>query len=434
MPAYRPRTWWGVAVAALVAAACKDTTSPRLSAPAGLTNDVQTLGSVFTTALFQSYQAVSDSIGAMAPSLRFGGELLQATSPTTPAEVGRVYSASPQRAQALKQLAIGLAGTGTSSVIPDTLWNSIFAWDPNTHHYYRQSTTGGPDHGVRFLLYAIDPITHQIVESPLTVIGYVDLIDVAGPRRAVPPLRHRSHHPSDRREPADRHRLRGSDRREPRSDRRAASRPSGYASRERPRHARRLHDHRHAILGWLVLRDRRRVRERWDAHPHVQRVILGHERRYRVSGRIHQRPLGAEHPRCDRGSHRVDHDAGRGSRDAIVQSERHAGCRDRGCDGHHHGDAFYPVGHREHHDHGERRRVRPDHRDGQRDHDPSRGREPAVAGRVRGAGTAILAARYRARGDSAAVPPGRESPGGVARSPGDANPPPGSGPAGDFAL
>src|SRR2546426_462457 len=179
MPAYRPRTWWGVAVAALVAAACKDTTSPRLSDPAGLTNDVQTLGSVFTTALFQSYQAVSDSIGAMAPSLRFGGELLQATSPTTPAEVGRVYSASPQRAQALKQLAIGLAGTGTSSVIPDTLWNSIFAWDPNTHHYYRQSTTGGPDHGVRFLLYAIDPITHQIVESPLTVIGYVDLIDVS---------------------------------------------------------------------------------------------------------------------------------------------------------------------------------------------------------------------------------------------------------------
>ena len=117
MPAYRPRTWWGVAVAALVAAACKDTTSPRLSDPAGLTNDVQTLGSVFTTALFQSYQAVSDSIGAMAPSLRFGGELLQATSPTTPAEVGRVYSASPQRAQALKQLAIGLAGTGTSSAV-----------------------------------------------------------------------------------------------------------------------------------------------------------------------------------------------------------------------------------------------------------------------------------------------------------------------------
>src|SRR3989475_4194991 len=179
MPAYRRRTWWGVAVAALVAAACKDTTSPRLSDPAGLTNDVQTLGSVFTTALFQSYQAVSDSIGAMAPPLRFGGELLQATSPTTPAEVSRVYSASPRRAQALKQLAIGLAGTGTSSVIPDTLWNSIFAWDPNTHHYYRQSTTGGPDHGVRFLLYAIDPITHQIIENPLTQIGFVDLIDVS---------------------------------------------------------------------------------------------------------------------------------------------------------------------------------------------------------------------------------------------------------------
>src|SRR3989454_1450607 len=179
MPAYRPRTWWGVAVAALVAAACKDTTSPRLSDPAGLTNDVQTLGSVFTTALFQSYQAVSDSIGAMAPSLRFGGELLQATSPTTPAEVGRVYSASPQRAQALKQLAIGLAGTGTSSVIPDTLYQSVFAYDTVTNHYYRLSTTGGPPQGVRFLLYAVDPITHQIIENPLTQIGFVDLIDVS---------------------------------------------------------------------------------------------------------------------------------------------------------------------------------------------------------------------------------------------------------------
>ena len=178
MPAYRRRTWWGVAVAALVAAACKDTTSPRLSDPAGLTNDVQTLGSVFTTALFQSYQAVSDSIGAMAPPLRFGGELLQATSPTTPAEVSRVYSASPRRAQALKQLAIGLAGTGTSSVIPDTLYGSIFAWDVTTHHYYRESTTGGPATGVRFLLYAVNPTTHQIIESPLTQIGFVDLIDL----------------------------------------------------------------------------------------------------------------------------------------------------------------------------------------------------------------------------------------------------------------
>ena len=178
MPAYRCRTWWGVAVAALVAAACKDTTSPRLSDPAGLTNDVQTLGSVFTTALFQSYQAVSDSIGAMAPSLRFGGELLQATSPTAPAEVGRAYSATPQRAQVLKQLAIALAGSGTASVIPDTLYGSIFAWDVTTHHYYRESTTGGPATGVRFLLYAVNPTTHQIIESPLTQIGFVDLIDL----------------------------------------------------------------------------------------------------------------------------------------------------------------------------------------------------------------------------------------------------------------
>ena len=178
MPAYRRRTWWGVAVAALVAAACKDTTSPRLSDPAGLTNDVQTLGSVFTTALFQSYQAVSDSIGAMAPPLRFGGELLQATSPTTPADVGRAYGASPQRAQVLKQLAIALAGSGTASVIPDTLYGSIFAWDVTTHHYYRESTTGGPATGVRFLLYAVNPTTHQIIESPLTQIGFVDLIDL----------------------------------------------------------------------------------------------------------------------------------------------------------------------------------------------------------------------------------------------------------------
>jgi len=134
---------------------------------------------VFTTALFQSYQAVSDSIGAMAPSLRFGGELLQATSPTAPAEVGRAYSATPQRAQVLKQLAIALAGTGTASVIPDTLFGSIFAWDVNTHHYYRQSQTGGPATGVEFLLYAVDPITHQIIENPLTQIGFVDLIDVS---------------------------------------------------------------------------------------------------------------------------------------------------------------------------------------------------------------------------------------------------------------
>ena len=39
--------------------------------------------------------------------------------------------------------------------------------------------TGAPANGVRFLLYAVDPVTFQPVE-PLVEAGYVDITDLSG--------------------------------------------------------------------------------------------------------------------------------------------------------------------------------------------------------------------------------------------------------------
>jgi hypothetical protein len=61
-------------------------------------------------------------------------------------------------------------------VINDTLYGSIYTYDTTFHAYVRSATTGGPTNGVRFILYAINPLTGNLA-SPLSPVGQADLLD-----------------------------------------------------------------------------------------------------------------------------------------------------------------------------------------------------------------------------------------------------------------
>ncbi|HET7248727.1 MAG TPA: hypothetical protein VFI79_02705 [Gemmatimonadales bacterium] len=165
--------------ALLVAAACNsDSTGPAtLSNPQATIAAVAALDSAFNTATLASFGALSGSIGSTAATaaLARAGTIVRATVPH-PATTGVAAEAA-----AVKQLS-GLRALNLSPanpqgpVINDTLYGSIYTYDTSWQAYVRSATTGGPANGVRFILYAINPLTGNIA-TPLSPVGQTDLLD-----------------------------------------------------------------------------------------------------------------------------------------------------------------------------------------------------------------------------------------------------------------
>ena len=162
-----------VCTAALIG--CGDSTSPgsaTLSDPAGLSGDVQSLGTPFQAPAFQSMSALS---AGSTPLARTTG-LLAALSPIRPASQPQGMSAKPALAVRALRPSFATAPTGPGSLIPATYWGHVFVWDATTSQYIDGAATGGPATGVRFTLYALDPLTGQPA-TPLNPIGWADLTD-----------------------------------------------------------------------------------------------------------------------------------------------------------------------------------------------------------------------------------------------------------------
>ena len=176
MPAYR-RTWRAIGAAALVVSACKDSTAPQLSNPQQLSSNLQTVSSVFASPTFQSFGALDSAPGSPVASAP-AGALLGATRVAVPQTARLAYADAPARLQAFRTAASALSSPLSAQVIPSTVWGKVYVWDVATHHYAEDvSQFDANRHGVRLILYAVDPITHHILESPLTPVGYADLLD-----------------------------------------------------------------------------------------------------------------------------------------------------------------------------------------------------------------------------------------------------------------
>jgi len=182
MPAYC-RPWWALATAAaLVTVACSESTGPQahLSDPAQLSTDLQTVGAVFASPTFQSFGALRVATGSPVAVATPAGALLSAAPILPPRTTTQPYANAPARLQALRTAAGALSGGISASVIPPTVLGKTFVWDVNTHQYVEDpnATPAAPANGVRIILYAIDPVTENVVEPPVAT-GYVDLIDLS---------------------------------------------------------------------------------------------------------------------------------------------------------------------------------------------------------------------------------------------------------------
>ena len=179
MVAYRP-LWRGLTVAAaLAAAACGESSAPQqpqLQNPQQLSSDMQTVSAVFATPVFKSFGVIGTAVGSPVASTAPAGALLSAARVPAPPGPRPPYVDAAARVRALQVAATALTSSVSASVIPDTDLAKTFEWDVSTHQYVVGSDPG-PSTGVRIILYAVDPITEQIVESSLTPVGFVDLLD-----------------------------------------------------------------------------------------------------------------------------------------------------------------------------------------------------------------------------------------------------------------
>jgi hypothetical protein len=175
MPEFRSLRACAV-IGVVLAAACSDNSA----GPGTLTNPAAT--SAALNAFDSSYTAPAVvSFGALGPFIRPTGPLsraamvLQATQPRRPTPGVPPEVAAAQHLSALRRLAAAPASP-QGPIIPDALYGSIYTWDVASTQYVQSSASGGPSNGIRFILYALNPLTGEPA-VPLVEVGLVDLLD-----------------------------------------------------------------------------------------------------------------------------------------------------------------------------------------------------------------------------------------------------------------
>ena len=152
-------------------AACGKDTGPSEFDPQGTTADVAEAHDAFVSTQASSFAAIGSDISTV-----LNGAPIMASS-------AALVSPRPSAASAryARQLVRLLPGAGpriqaSVSAIPSEVLGTTFAWDEETDTYAATDVSGAPTNGVRFLLYAIDPVTLRPVE-PVVEVGYVDVTD-----------------------------------------------------------------------------------------------------------------------------------------------------------------------------------------------------------------------------------------------------------------
>ena len=173
----RIRRGSAAALVALGLAAC-DSNMPETFNAEATSGDVNAMTGIFAAPVFESFAAVSGDVdevtgaGASASiaQLRSGadGRRIDAAR-----YAGRLRAILPADAPAANGF------SASSADIPPDALGKTYAYDTATDTYVASDIPGAPANGVRFLLYAVDPVTHQVAE-PLNQLGYVDVIDQSG--------------------------------------------------------------------------------------------------------------------------------------------------------------------------------------------------------------------------------------------------------------
>ena len=164
-------------VLGLATAACKDSVGPKsLADPQATTAQMAALDTLFNITPLNSFSALSADIAPIAPArvaaLR---AFLAASNPLAQSSALRPYAQGVETSRMVSRVLPALVGT-SAALFPPGVVGKTFEWNVTTDMYEATARAGAASNGVRFILYAVDPLTHAPVE-PVVEVGYVDLVD-----------------------------------------------------------------------------------------------------------------------------------------------------------------------------------------------------------------------------------------------------------------
>jgi hypothetical protein len=147
--------------------------------PAGASADFDAVNTTFASPVFTSFSTLSVLFDAA-----LGGTPLVSSSAAALDVRGTgtargLQAAAARSAERITRIVPPPAGAGfsvTSAAISSQYLGKTFVYSGGT--YVVSAETGAPANGVRFLLYALDPVTF-LPAMPLDPTGYVDLIDLS---------------------------------------------------------------------------------------------------------------------------------------------------------------------------------------------------------------------------------------------------------------
>jgi hypothetical protein len=148
--------------------------------PAGTSEDIQAMNETFASPVFGSFSTFSlyfDGALGPAPLVSAAANAFNFRRATTSGELRAAAVRNAKRVAALTPTLVKQGFSASSAAIPAELAGKTFEYSGGS--YVPTERTGAPANGVRFLIYAVNPVTFEPVE-PLQEIGYVQLTDLSG--------------------------------------------------------------------------------------------------------------------------------------------------------------------------------------------------------------------------------------------------------------
>lgn len=167
-----------LAAVTVVLTGCGDSGPDVPFNPAGTSADIEAVNAAFGSSTFASFSAMSVLFDGAYPTPLIASSAA-AMDIRAHGSVGMRAAAirSAKRLAALMPTAANKSFSASSAAIPSEIAGKTYEYSGGT--YVPTDRTGAPANGVRFLLYAVDPVTFAPVE-PLVETGHVDITDLSG--------------------------------------------------------------------------------------------------------------------------------------------------------------------------------------------------------------------------------------------------------------
>jgi hypothetical protein len=169
-----------LAAACVALSACGDSGPEAPFNPTGTTEDITAVQDAFESPAFASFSTFSlyfDAALGTSPVISGSADAFNFRRATKAGELRAAAARNARRVAALVQGGTHGSFSASAAAISAEVAGKTFEY--NGTGYVPTDRTGAPSNGVRFIIYAVNPVTLQPV-TPLQEVGYVQLTDLSG--------------------------------------------------------------------------------------------------------------------------------------------------------------------------------------------------------------------------------------------------------------